>query len=141
MRDSAREPGISTHPVLLVGLVRRAALFTERPGKVAIQIHAQRRAPPAVVPVPLQVAPAVRIQHGHQVDDKAVQQPVSVLGGRTGGSGIEAFGHRVRQQIEARPPAFLVVDERLNGGGDYTKTAKLIYNCTTCRPSVSPGVW
>ena len=40
--------------------------------------------------------------------------------------GIEAFNQGVRQRIAARPPDYLVVDQRMNGGGDYTLTAGLM---------------
>lgn len=42
------------------------------------------------------------------------------------GEGIAAFGQSVLRRIMEQTPAYLVLDQRLNGGGDYTTTAGLM---------------
>ncbi|MEM1435144.1 MAG: hypothetical protein AAGG11_13880 [Pseudomonadota bacterium] len=42
------------------------------------------------------------------------------------GPGIEAFNADVRAALAADPPAYVVVDHRFNGGGDYTLTEALM---------------
>lgn len=44
------------------------------------------------------------------------------------GDGIRAFTRRVRRAASDSPPAYMVIDERFNGGGDYTKTADLMFD-------------
>jgi hypothetical protein len=42
------------------------------------------------------------------------------------GAGIEAFGDKVRTAIKENKPRFVVIDQRFNGGGDYTLTEDLM---------------
>ncbi len=42
------------------------------------------------------------------------------------GAGIEAFGDKVRTAIKEHKPRFVVIDQRFNGGGDYTLTEDLM---------------
>lgn len=41
--------------------------------------------------------------------------------------GIERFADTIRQRAAAARPSYIVVDQRFNGGGDYTKTADIMY--------------
>ena len=51
------------------------------------------------------------------------------------GDGIEAFQQRVRARLKERPVSWLVVDQRFNGGGDYTLTEKLMLALPELAPS------
>lgn len=42
------------------------------------------------------------------------------------GNGIQEFGNSVRTWASAKTPSFMVVDQRFNGGGDYTLTRSLM---------------
>jgi hypothetical protein len=42
------------------------------------------------------------------------------------GDGITAFGRAARERISRQRPSYVVLDERFNGGGDYTLTADLM---------------
>ena len=42
------------------------------------------------------------------------------------GDGLQALQEQVRQELKTRTPSTLVIDQRLNGGGDYTLTEKLM---------------
>jgi hypothetical protein len=44
------------------------------------------------------------------------------------GDGISEFEKRVRRAAAASPPRYIVLDQRFNGGGDYTLTADLMFD-------------
>ena len=44
------------------------------------------------------------------------------------GEGIGDFGKAVRRRLQEQSPSFLVLDQRFNGGGDYTLTADLMFD-------------
>jgi hypothetical protein len=54
------------------------------------------------------------------------------------GEGIEAFGYAVREQVIAMQPAYLVLDQRFNGGGDYTLAADLMMDLPALLPDAAP---